>query len=229
MFRKSSIITFLLIIIILLLALFVFKGNNYLLSSSLLVMASCLPFYYKYEKRKPEPREFIIIVIMCALAISNRLAFAFLPAFKPLVAIIIITGASFGCEAGFMCGSLSALVSNMFFGQGPWTLYQTLIWGLIGFGAGLLNRKQLLENKLIRYFYGLLVGGLFSISIDFLTAIGSGYTNEKFLALFGASLPFMIYYALSNVLFLYFLYEPITKKLTRVKLKYGIVDEKYRL
>ena len=38
----------------------------------------------------------------------------------------IICGMAFGRESGFLCGSLSAVVSNFFFGQGPWTPFQTV-------------------------------------------------------------------------------------------------------
>ena len=225
----SNIVTALLITLIMLVALFVFKGNNYLISSMMLALVSCFPFYYKYEQRKPEAREFIIVAIMCALAVASRVFFAFLPGFKPIIAIIIITGASFGREAGFMTGSLSALISNMFFGQGPWSVYQMLLWGLIGYIAGALNKKGLIDNKLFRYFYAIICGVMFSVLIDFLTAVGSGFTMAKFIALLIPAVPFMAYYAISNVVFLYFLYEPLMKKLNRVKLKYGLVDDKYRV
>lgn len=233
MSSKSKVVTntifVLLILLILVVSLFVFKGNNYLISSMMLAFVSCLPFFYKYEKRKPEAREFIIVAIMCALAISSRIFFAWLPAFKPVIALIIITGAAFGKEAGFMSGSLTAVLSNMFFGQGPWSIYQMLLWGLIGYVAGILNQRKLLENKWFRYLYAIVCGILFSVLIDFLTALGSGYTNAKFIALLVPALPFAAYYAISNIIFLYFLYDPIMKKLERVKLKYGLVDEKYRL
>ena len=228
MSKKSKIIFVLLILLILGNAMFVFKGDNYLLSSMALALVSCFPFFYKYEQRKPEAREFIIIAIMCALAVVSRILFAFLPGIKPMVAIIIITGAAFGKESGFMCGSLSALISNMFFGQGPWSVYQMLIWGLIGFIAGVLNKNNLLDTK-FKYVYGLVAGVLFSLIIDFLVAVGSGYTNEKFIALLIPAIPFMFYYAISNVIFLFFLYKPIMKKLSRVKIKYGLVSEEYRM
>lgn len=214
-----------LIVLIMIVALFIFRGNNYLLSSMMLAVVSCFPFFYKYEERKPEAREFIVVAVMIALAVVSRLLFAFLPGIKPIIAIIIITGASFGRESGFMCGSLSAIISNMFFGQGPWSLYQMLLWGLIGYIAGVLNKRKLIDNKYFRIFYGIICGILFSVLIDFLTAVGSGYTNAKFFTLVISAIPFMAYYAVGNVIFLYLLYEPITKKLNRVKLKYGLVEE----
>lgn len=42
-----------------------------------------------------------------------------------------------------MVGALAALVSNMFFGQGPWTPWQMYAWGLIGYLSGVLAQKAL--------------------------------------------------------------------------------------
>ena len=94
----------------------------------------------------------IVVAVMVALAVLSRILFAFTPGFKPTIAIIIIAGAALGKETGFLTGSLTALISNMFFGQGPWSVYQILLWGLIGYIAGALNKKGLIDNKYFRYF-----------------------------------------------------------------------------
>ncbi|MDF9867649.1 energy-coupling factor transport system substrate-specific component [Bacilli bacterium PM5-3] len=226
---KSKIIIGIVILLVALNFIFFFKGNNYLITSMVIAVLSCIPFYYKYEKRKPEAREVIVVAVICAIAIVSRIVFGFLPGFKPIIAIIIIAGAALGKESGFMCGSLSALISNMFFGQGPWSVYQMLIWGLIGYLAGVLNKRNLMDNPFIRYTYAIICGVMFSVLIDFLTVLGSGFTIEKYIAMLIPAIPFMFYYAISNVVFLFFLYNPFMKKLNRVKLKYGLVDEKYRI
>lgn len=220
--NSKNVIFISLILLIMLMALFVLKGNNYILTSMLFALVSCFPFFYKYEERKPEAKEFIVIAIMIALAVVSRLLFAFIPVINPIISIIIITGASFGRQSGFMCGSLSAIISNMFFGQGPWSLYQMLLWGLIGYTAGVLNQRGFIDNKVTRMIFAILCGVLFSIFIDFLSALGTGYTMSKFFALVLMSIPFMVYYAIGNMLFLFFLYDPIIKKLKRVKYKYGL-------
>ncbi len=226
---RSKIISWLLMAIILVVFIFFFQGNNYLLTSFILAIVSTIPFFYKYEQRKPEAREIIVVAVMVALAVLSRILFAFTPGFKPTIAIIIIAGAALGKETGFLTGSLTALISNMFFGQGPWSVYQILLWGLIGYIAGALNKKGLIDNKYFRYFYAIIAGVLFSVLIDFLTAAGSGYTHAKFIALLIPAIPFMAYYAFSNVIFLFFLYKPMMKKLDRVKLKYGLIDDKFRM
>lgn len=226
---KSKIVSGILMVIILIVFMFFLQGNNYLLTSAILAIISTIPFFYKYEQRKPEAREIIVVAVMVALAVLSRILFAFTPGFKPTIAIIIIAGAALGKETGFLTGSLTALISNMFFGQGPWSVYQIFLWGLIGYLAGLFNQKGLIENKYFRYFFAILAGVLFSLLIDFLTVVGSGYTHTKFIAMLIPAVPFMGYYAFSNVVFLMFLYKPMMKKLDRVKLKYGLINEKYRM
>ena len=48
---------------------------------------------------------------MIALTVASRMLFAFSPGFKPVSAMVIICGMAFGRESGFLCGSLSAVVS----------------------------------------------------------------------------------------------------------------------
>lgn len=233
MYEKSKvsynkIIVSLIVIILIAFTLF-FQKDNYLLTSFIIAFLSIFPFFYKYEKRKPEAREVIVVAVLIAIAVLSRILFAFMPAIKPTVAIIIIAGAAFGKETGFLTGSLTALISNLFFGQGPWVVYQIILWGIIGYLAGLFNRNGLVDNnKYVRYSFAFIAGILFSVLIDLLSVVSSGYTNIKYMALLIPAIPFMVYYAFSNILFLYFLYDPIIKKLNRVKLKYGLVDEKHR-
>ncbi|MDR1781710.1 MAG: ECF transporter S component [Bacilli bacterium] len=206
----------------LVLAIFLLKVDNYLLSSMLIAIIGIIPFYYKYDHQKVEAREVVIVALLVAIAVLTRLAFAWLPSFKPVVCIVIISGAVYKKEVGFLVGSLTALVSGFFFGQGMWTIYQMFIWGLFGYLAGLLNIKGIIDNIVGRIIYAGLCGILFSMMMDFLTCLSSGYTNEKFIALLIAAGPFYIYYALSNIIFIILLYKPLTKKLKRIKVKYGI-------
>jgi energy-coupling factor transport system substrate-specific component len=70
---------------------------------------------------------------MCGIAITSRAIFIWLPHFKPMTAIIIITGIAFGTESGFLAGTISEFVSNFIFGQGPWTQWQMFALGIADF------------------------------------------------------------------------------------------------
>lgn len=77
-----------------------------------------------------------MIAVLCALNIAGRAALFMLPEFKPVVALTILVGVSFGAESGFLVGAMTMLCSNMLFGQGPWTPWQMFAMGLIGFLGG---------------------------------------------------------------------------------------------
>lgn len=102
------------------------------------VLASIGVFFASYEASRPRLRDIMPTVVLAALAAAGRILFAPIPDFKPVSAIAIIAGITFGRKSGFMVGALAALASNFFFGQGPWTPWQMYAWGLVGYGAGLL-------------------------------------------------------------------------------------------
>ena len=104
----------------------IWGGRKYLLCSLIVVVAAMLPFFMMFEGRKPKAREIMVISVLAAIGVAGRAAFFMVPSFKPVAAIVILTGISFGGEAGFLVGSLTMLISNMFMGQGPWTPWQML-------------------------------------------------------------------------------------------------------
>mgnify|MGYP000237749601 CR=1 FL=1 len=115
-----------------------------------MVCISCIPYYFKYEKKKPQTRESVVLAVMIALTVASRMLFAFSPGFKPVSAMVIICGMAFGRESGFLCGSLSAVVSNFFFSDKDHGLhFQMLAWGMIGWISGILNQRKWLENSKI--------------------------------------------------------------------------------
>lgn len=77
-----------------------------------------IPFYIYFEKEKPSARTIVILTVITGLAVASRAAFFMVPYFKPVLAFAIIAGISLGANAGFITGSMTALVSN-FFWTGP--------------------------------------------------------------------------------------------------------------
>ena len=123
--------------------------NSDLLLGFLFLLASSLPFFLVFEKKRPQAREMVPIAVMAALAVTGRAVFSAvpLPNFKPCSAVVIITALSFGPEAGFLTGALTAFISNFIFGQGPWTPWQMFAWGLIGFLAGILKNAGAFRGR----------------------------------------------------------------------------------
>ncbi len=93
-----------------------------------------------YERSKPDAKVVALVGTLAALAALGRIAFAAVPNVKPTTDIIIVTGMTLGGAPGFTVGAVAALASNFFFGQGPWTPWQMLGWGLCGVIGALLPR-----------------------------------------------------------------------------------------
>ena len=188
-----------------------------------MALLACVPFFLSFERKTQSGSRLILIAVLTALSVLGRMLFYAVPGFKPVTAMVIITAMYLGSEAGFLTGALSAVISNFYFGQGPWTPFQMFTWGLIGFLAGLLAR-QLKGSRIFLCVFGALAGVLFSLCMDVWTALWADGTFQlsRYLAALVSSVSFTLVYAVSNVIFLLLLAKPIGKKLQRVLDKYGI-------
>ncbi|MEK3763434.1 ECF transporter S component [Solibacillus sp. FSL K6-4121] len=211
---------------VLYLGITVFEDRKYYMISLCVIALSCIPFFISFERRKPQPREILTIAVMAAISVAGRCLFVATPGFKPVTAITAITGFALGAEAGFLTGALSALVSNMFFGQGPWTPFQMFTWGMIGFVAGLLGKTKWITKKVPLVLFGIFAGIFFSFGMDIWGAISTYgvFETEAYVLALASAIPFTIIYAVSNVIFLLILTKPIMEKLTRIKIKYGMMQ-----
>lgn len=188
-----------------------------------MVILSQLLFFAGFEWKTVGTRRLVVAAVMTALSVMGRIIFAPIPGFKPITAIVVITGIWIGGETGFLTGSLSALISNFFSGQGPWTPFQMFAWGMLGLLAGLLS-DGLKRSRIALAAYGIFAGVAYSMFMDIWTVLWyQGGVNP---ALYGTalvtSLPYMISYAASNVLFLLLLGKPFGEKLERIRVKYGL-------
>lgn len=188
------------------------------------VVGALVVFFARFETSKPALRQIMPTVVLAALAAAGRILFAALPDFKPVSAIAIIAGAAFGRQAGFMVGALAALVSNLFFGQGPWTPWQMCAWGLIGYFAGVLADRGAFERRPVLYVYGFAAPLLYGFLLNSYYIVGFVHplTWQTALLAYGAGLPFDLVHGAATVVFLAVLYQPWRKKLDRIKRKYGV-------
>ena len=124
-----------------------FKERSVSFACTGIVIAMLAAYFYVYEKKSSAAWELVIVALMSALSVVGRIVFAFLPSLKPCSAIIILTAIYFGRETGFMVGAFTALVSNFYFGQGGWTPFQMLAWGLTGYFALCRNAGQVAVEK----------------------------------------------------------------------------------
>ncbi|MCL2756966.1 MAG: ECF transporter S component, partial [Coriobacteriia bacterium] len=133
-------------------------------------------------------------------------------------------GLCFGRQSGFMTGALAALVSNLFFGQGPWTPWQMYGWGCMGYVAGALQEQGVFKHQILVYVCGFIAPICYGLLLD--TYFFIGFVGETTLAAaavaYSAGLLASLAHAIATVVFLIPLYMPWRKKLHRLKRKYGI-------
>ena len=202
-----------------------FQVQQAALLSMLVAAGAVLIFFVGWERSKPALRQIMPTVVLGALAAAGRILFAAIPDFKPVSAISILAGAVFGRRSGFMVGALAALVSNFFFGQGPWTPWQMYAWGLVGYLAGVLADRGWLDHLPVLYVYGFCSALLYGLLLNGWYVIGYVHplTWPAVVAAYAAGLPFDLVHGVATVIFLALLYAPWRRKLLRIKRKFALV------
>ena len=205
---------------------YVFDNRQYVAVCILLIVYAMVPFFVGFERRKPKAREIVILAVLIAVATAGRAAFFMLPNFKPVLAIVIISGAALGKESGFLVGAMSAFVSNFLFGQGPWTPWQMIAMAVVGYLAGLIFHRC--PDKFRKT--GLVVFGavaafvIYGLIVDLWTILvmTPDPTWETAIMVYSAAVYFNLIHSAATVIFLLLLAKPMIGKLDRVKLKYGM-------
>ena len=201
--------------------------RKYLFISLLVLLEVMLPFALLFERRGPTARELVLLAVLSALCVAGRAAFSALPQFKPVLALVIVSGVALGGEAGFLTGALAMLLSNVMYGQGPWTPWQMFAMGLCGFLAGVLYRRGLLRRGRVSLcIYGalsalLIYGVLMNVSSALLWQSPVSWATIGAYLLSG--FPVDCVHAAATVCFLWLFGEPMLEKLDRIKVKYGLL------
>ena len=210
----------------------IFGPRKYYFISLVIIIYSLLPFFMVFEGRKPQVRELVVLATMVALATAGRAAFFMIPNFNPVMAIVIISGVAFGCETGFVTGAVTMLVSNMVFGQGPWTPWQMFSLGLVGFAAGLVFNNSRVRSQNVTKLGLCIFGGLCCILIyggimnPASVIMWQPAVNLKMIvAAYVTGFPFDVVQGFATVLFLWIMARPFLLKLDRIKIKYGVLCE----
>ncbi|MFR7941446.1 MAG: ECF transporter S component [Hominilimicola sp.] len=229
--KRTKIATLLILFLIpltIFIGIYYLGDKKYYFISLLIILETMIPFGFAFENRKPKARELVIISALCAIGVAGRTVFFMLPQFKPVAAIVIISGVAFGGETGFLVGAITAFVSNFFFGQGPWTPWQMFSFGIIGFLAGIMFQKGILrKTKTDMCVFGFLVtfiiyGGIMNPASVIMWQ--SNININMVLSSYVMGMPFDFIHAVSTVFFLFFAAEPMLEKLERIKIKYGLIE-----
>jgi len=189
------------------------------LASFLILGGVLLAGFAWYERSRPPSQVVALVAALAALAIAGRIAFAAFPNVKPTTDIVILAGYALGPAPGFAVGSLTALVSNLWFGQGPWTPWQMAGWGMCGiYGAILaLPRREIGRLTLAAAcgLAGIAYGALLNFSL--MATYGGDLSVQRFAALESRAIPFDLAHAIGNVVFALIAGPAMLRMLVRFK------------
>ena len=149
-----------------------------------------------------------------------------LPQCKPVLAIVILAGVALGGESGFVVGAVTMLLSNLLFGQGPWTPYQMFAMGLCGALAGILARCRVLPPRRgVLCVFGavcavVIYGGIMN-PVSALLWGAEALNKTVLLSYYLSGLPMDLIHAAATGIFLWVLAPTILGQLSRLQTTHG--------
>jgi energy-coupling factor transport system substrate-specific component len=198
-------------------------GENLSLYIVIAAVTILVSSYFYFEKSSMGTKEIALIATLSSFAAAVRVPFAALPNIQPSTFIVALSGYVFGPYEGFLIGATTAFVSNIFLGQGPWTPWQMLAWGIIGSISGILGRISVLNSKKITaekfaflcFFYGFLFDWIMNLwhVVGYIKPL----RLEAIMLAYASGLIFDIMHSIGNFIFALFFYENLYKVLHRFK------------
>jgi energy-coupling factor transport system substrate-specific component len=164
-------------------------------------------FFFEFETIATSAKQIALISMLGTISALCRIPFAAFMNFQPSTFFIICSGYVFGPIAGFMVAALTAIISNIFVGHGPWTVYQIFTWGLIGVSAGYLRLIPLRSDKarlIMLMVFGAVWGMLYGVIINiwYWAAFIYPLTWQTYLMVLLNALWWDLSHSVANVVFL---------------------------
>ena len=171
----------------------------------------------------------MVVAVLCALGVAGRAAFFMLPQCKPVMALVILSGAALGAQNGIPGGGLDHAAVQLPVWAGA---LDTLADGCHGagpaFSAGALFHSGLLRRTrgalcafgalAAIFLYGALMSA--QSALLWMQGLNVGILISYLLA----GLPMDAVQAAATVVFLWCFSGPVLEKLERMKLKYGLLE-----
>ncbi|MBN8868728.1 MAG: ECF transporter S component [Solirubrobacterales bacterium] len=157
-----------------------------------------------YERSRPPSQIVALVAVLAALAVAGRIVLAPIPNVVATTDIVIIAGYVLGPAPGFAVGALGGLVSNFWLGQGVWTPWQMVAWGMCGVAGGLLWHltRGRIDRWTLAVFCGL-AGVLFGawMNLETMVSFGGEMSLDRYLALEVRAIPFDVAHMTGNIIF----------------------------
>jgi energy-coupling factor transport system substrate-specific component len=195
---------------------------NWMAFTASLALLLILLFILKFEFNA-NSKSIALLGMLTALTVVLRQLMHSFGEFSPVYFIVIIVGCVYGCFNGFILGAATIFVSNFLLGHGPWTPYQMIGLGLVGFIAGLIpvGRKMsfpflLAYSVFSAYLYGLIT------DLFWWSAFAAEHTINTYIAVAASGILMDSSRALGNFLFMLFFCTPLLKILLRFRKRFYI-------
>ena len=195
------------------------------LATFLIVGLILLAGWIAYERSRPSTRMVAVVATLAAVAALGRDAFVALPEVKPITAIVLVVGYALGPLPGFTVGAMGMLASNIMLGQGSYTPWQMVAWGMVGLVGAVLG--QLTGRRLGRLPLALACAltalAAKEVMNVYTWTIGATHTPAAFLLIAGgAALPFDLVDAGASFFFGLAFAPELARVLARVRARMDI-------
>lgn len=108
----------------------------------------------RVKKRKGQilrAREVVLLAVMTSFCVVANILCSHTIPLHAGTAMVVLTGISLGAGPGFFVGMLARFICNCFDGQGIWTPWEMISWGLLGAISGVsfseVKRRTLLDQR----------------------------------------------------------------------------------
>ncbi len=223
---KKLIITFTAVIVIFLMLITLNKDMQTGISLIITLGVFFILFmsYFYFEKSNSGTKEIAIIATLSAFAAVSRMAFAPIPNVKPVTFLVALSGFVFGPYEGFLIGSTTAFLSNIFFGQGPWTPWQMFSWGLVGILSGIWGKRKkgvsAVTFSIICFIFGFMFDWI--MNIWYVSAFIKPISIKSIIGAYIAGFTFDILHGGGSFIFSIIFYDSFLPVLKRYKMKLDI-------
>ncbi len=176
--------------------------------------------FWSYERSRPSSRMLGLVAALAALAVAGRLVLVPIPSVVATTDIALLTGYALGPAPGFAVGALAAPISNLWLGQGPWTVWQMAGWGLAGLAGAWLamvagRRVGRLGLACVCAAMGFAYGALLDLSV--MVSFGGEQSLDRYLALSARGLPFNVAHAVGNFAIAYAAGPALVRMISRYR------------
>ncbi|MDA0715104.1 MAG: hypothetical protein O2866_00585 [archaeon] len=150
---------------------------------------------------KPSKMQSLMFGAFVLVIVASRILFQPLPNVQPVTLAVLLMGAHQGAQRGVSFAVLVTLLSNVFIGDGWWTIFQALGWSAVALlGATFVSKT----NEMLDFKSLLILSAVSAVLFDVITTfslVDSSTTPIDFLSLLYSGLMYDFFHVIGNMSF----------------------------